>query len=82
MSEQVAFFRLDEVAVEPVVAPVAIAAAGANRGQGSQAAAKRGAGVDTVAPRRSVAAASGGPVRRMQNQLATAFKEETDWKEF
>jgi hypothetical protein len=87
MSEQVAFFRLGETTEEPVAAPVVTAPAVAPRGQGSQAsraqaAARPDAGIDKVAPKRSVAAANGGPVRRMHSQLATAFKEESDWQEF
>jgi methyl-accepting chemotaxis protein len=87
MSEQVAFFRLDEMIEEPVAAPVVTAPAIAPRGRGSQVpaaqpATRRDAGVETVPPKRSIATATGGPVRRMQSQLATAFKEEMDWKEF
>jgi hypothetical protein len=34
------------------------------------------------APKRSIDAANRGPVSRMQTQLATAIKENPDWKEF
>lgn len=84
MDERVAFFRLDAAAeAEHTAAPAAVrdqrpAAAAPSRGPA--AAPKR---QPVAAPKRAAAAGNrGGPVGRMQAALATAVKNDPDWKEF
>jgi methyl-accepting chemotaxis protein len=83
MDEHVAFFKLDEAldaerTPRPASAPMQRAPAMAAR---PQAAAPKRQPVPQV-KRTAVAGRAGGPVGRMQAGLATAFKQDPDWKEF
>jgi hypothetical protein len=83
MDGHVAFFKLDEaVGAErtprPASAPMQKAPATAAK---PQAAAPKRQPVPEV-KRTAVVGRSGGPVGRMQSSLATAFKQDPDWKEF
>jgi methyl-accepting chemotaxis protein len=86
MDERVSFFRLDDDAAsaEAVRTPGQPAAAAAAAPAKLKAAApKPRAGATTAAAARpAVAAAARGPVGRMQAALATAIKNDPDWKEF
>jgi len=88
MGERVAFFRIDEAAgtnaMGPPSAPPNRPAMAAPKPQiaARQPAAAAEKAPPAPAPKRSVAAATGGPVRRMQTVLATAIKTDPDWKEF
>jgi methyl-accepting chemotaxis protein len=76
MDERVAFFKLDNAALDdrPAAKP---AVAMPSRGP---AAPKK---QPVAAPKRAAAGANGsGPVRRMQAALATAVNSDPDWKEF
>jgi methyl-accepting chemotaxis protein len=97
MDERVAFFKLDSAAESehtahhsdarqqrPVAAAPSRGPAAASRGP---AAPSRGAAAPkqqpVAAPKRVPAGANGGgPVARMQAGIATALKEDPDWKEF
>ena len=86
MDERVAFFRIAEgaaMAAAPAVAAPSQAAAPVRK---PQSPARPGAASVKVpakaAPKRVAAAANGGPVNRMQANLATAIKDDQDWKEF
>jgi methyl-accepting chemotaxis protein len=75
MDERVGFFRLDAATGTFGHAPRAPAAAP----KPQAAAPKR---QPATAPRRAAASSNGGPVGRMQSALATAVKEDPEWKEF
>jgi methyl-accepting chemotaxis protein len=77
MDERVGFFRLDGAAVG--AGGNAMRPAAAAPKQQPVAAPKR---QPAAAPRRAAGAANGGPVGRMQSALATAVKEDPEWKEF
>jgi methyl-accepting chemotaxis protein len=82
MDERVDFFKLDESAAGGHVALLTTAReqrpAVAIPSRGPAAPKQPG-----VAPKRAVAGSSrGGPVGRMQAALATAVKDDPDWKEF
>ena len=82
MNERISFFRLDEAEGNRAAAPARSrephpVAALPSRGP---AAAKKPQLVAT--PKRATAGNSGGPVGRMQASLATAVKNDPDWKEF
>jgi methyl-accepting chemotaxis protein len=83
MEQRIAFFHLDNAAVAdasgsaraPLIRPAALKRPMATR--------QPATGVKAApSPRRTVAAANGGPVGRMQTKLATALKSDPDWKEF
>jgi methyl-accepting chemotaxis protein len=70
MSDEVGVFRVDEGEVErPVAAPQRPVAAAARPAK-------------PAAPKRAAALNGGGPVGRMQTALATAVRNDPDWKEF
>jgi methyl-accepting chemotaxis protein len=74
MDERVAFFRLDQSAASShALRPVAQRA--------PAAAPKRPAAAPKAAPKHA-GTNGGGPARRMQAALATAVKNDPDWKEF
>jgi hypothetical protein len=80
MDERVAFFKLDENAEGGH-------AASAREQRPAVAMPSRGPAMvkkpPVAAPKRAVAGSSrGGPVGRMQAALATAVKDDPDWKEF
>jgi hypothetical protein len=84
MDEQVAFFQIDVAAgaegmtharvvtAKPVVAKVAAA----------KAVAVQAKPVEMKKPVATPKRAAAGGARRMQTQLATAIKQDTEWKEF
>ena len=78
MDERVAFFKLEDAATPAIpVAQTPSAVAMPSRGP---AAPKQ---QPVAAPQRAVAGSRrGGPVGRMQAALATAVKDDQDWKEF
>ena len=77
MDERVAFFKLDNAALDDRPAAKSVAAAPSR----SPAAAPKKQPI--AAPKRVAAGANGsGPVRRMQAALATAVNRDPDWKEF
>jgi methyl-accepting chemotaxis protein len=89
MDERVAFFQLDgKAAVERARERVNEAGAGAAKAAAAAAAPRpklvTAAGSKAAArPAAKPSADAGkGPVARMQSQVATAFKQEPDWKEF
>ncbi len=95
MDERVAFFKLDNAAEDRPAAKPATQPAGTREqrpaaappSRGPAAALSRGPVAQkqpaTPAPKRAAASSNGGgPVRRMQTALATAIKNEPDWKEF
>jgi methyl-accepting chemotaxis protein len=70
MSDEVGVFRVDEGEVErPVAAP-------------KRTVATAPAPAKAAAPKRAAALNGGGPVGRMQAALATAVRNDPDWKEF
>lgn len=70
MGQQVAFFEIDDRAHAAAAAPIVPTIAATNVEAGARALG------------RPVAATRGGPVRRLQANLATALKEDHDWQEF
>jgi len=83
MDERVAFFRLDAVAEVGHAAP----STNAREQRPAVAMPSRGPAAPkqqpVAAPKRAAAGGnSGGPVGRMQAALATAVKNDPDWKEF
>jgi len=78
MGERIAFFQLDHVSVGSGSARTAPSRPAAPIVVTRSAAKARSA----ASAKRSVAAAHGGPVGRMQVGLATALKGDSDWKEF
>jgi methyl-accepting chemotaxis protein len=78
MGERIAFFQLDHVSVGSGSARTAPSRPAAPIVVTRSAAKARSA----ASAKRSVAAAHGGPVGRMQAGLATALKGDSDWKEF
>ncbi len=89
MDERVSFFLLDddaasaEVVRAPDKAPGrSTAAAPAAPAKPKAAAPRPRAGATAAAARPTAAAAARGPVGRMQAALATAIKDDPDWKEF
>jgi methyl-accepting chemotaxis protein len=78
MGERIAFFQLDHVSVGSGSARTAPSRPAAPIVATRSAAKARSA----ASAKRSVAAAHGGPVGRMQAGLATALKGDSDWKEF
>ena len=81
MDEQVAFFQIDGVAADGNKAGVSSKPAATPLKLVTRPAA------GSAAPRKApvaapVRTAPGGPVRRMQTQLATAIKDDPEWKEF
>jgi methyl-accepting chemotaxis protein len=73
MDERVAFFKLDDAASGGAIRTVATAAAPAHKSNGAP---------KPAAARQANGAAKRGPVGHMQAKLATAIKEDPDWKEF
>jgi len=88
MDERVSFFRLDDDAESAEVVRAPEKAPGRRPGAAPVARTKPTAGAPkpragaTAAARPAVAAAARGPVGRMQAALATAIKDDPDWKEF
>jgi methyl-accepting chemotaxis protein len=81
MDEQVSFFRLGDALSAGTAAPVTALkrpAADAAKQRVAEAAKQRVASP----PKRPAAPAKRGVVGRMQAAIATAFKPDTDWKEF
>ena len=83
LNERVALFRIDEAAaMAPGMAHRApTLAARSSQAEISQAA-PGGKGAKTSSPKRAAAAANGGPIGRTRTALASAIKNEPDWKEF
>ncbi|MGA8649117.1 MAG: methyl-accepting chemotaxis protein, partial [Xanthobacteraceae bacterium] len=83
LNERVALFRIDEAAaMAPGMAHRApTPAARSSQAEISQAG-PGGKGAKTSSPKRAAAAANGGPIGRTRTALASAIKNEPDWKEF
>jgi methyl-accepting chemotaxis protein len=85
MSEQVAFFHIDDAGAPAAAAAGAASGKAATPGPKPQAAAKPQP-ADRPKPQpvteRVAANGGGGPVGRMQTKLAAAVKHDPDWKEF
>ena len=77
MGEQVDVFRIDEAVATKAGGPAPKPQLAAR-----PPVALREKARPPVAPKRAVSAANGGPARRMQGALATAIKDDPDWKEF
>ena len=78
MDERVAFFKLDSSEARHAAPP-------ATQREQRPIVAMRGPAVPkqpVAAPKRAISGNRGGPGRRMQAALATAVKDDPDWKEF
>ncbi len=87
MDQRVAFFQIeDAVAVgqntRPIVTKHAASLSPARRPMAKKQKSAEAEGQPALAPKRAVASHGGGPVGHMQAALATAIKEEPNWKEF
>ncbi|HWM49331.1 MAG TPA: methyl-accepting chemotaxis protein, partial [Xanthobacteraceae bacterium] len=76
MNERVSFFRLEDGAAVARTGRPAVRPAAAPRPAGAAATAPTSAASSTSSAKR------GGIVGRMQSALATALKQDPDWKEF
>ena len=86
MDQRVAFFRIDDSAkadstMQPAAAQAQKAAAAAAKPQAVARPKPQLAAKAQPVPKRA-AATGGGPVARMQAAIATAMKNDPDWKEF
>jgi methyl-accepting chemotaxis protein len=82
MDERVAFFKLDEAAAAGSGAIRTVAATSASKAAATPASKPVASRQAPPAARAGNNAAKRGPVGHMQSALATAIKEDPDWKEF
>ena len=82
MDDRVAFFQIDDAAAERVPQSRASLGHGSSAGASKPQSESRPKPAQKTQPAPKRAAMNGGPVGRMQAVLATAVKNDPDWKEF